>query len=111
MKATITSPGKHTNIGWTLVIPVVRLALLVVAALSMGLRYAVIQMVGWVNRMVEYSQSAPLSGAAVMTFDGGPPCEFCKIVTKELKTSDQNDKRAPGKPAICNFRIASCAGL
>ncbi len=86
----------------------VRLALLLVAALSMGLHYAVVQMVGWVNMTVEYSRAAPLSEALAMTFDGKHPCELCKLVEKELQTSDQDDNRAPEKkpelklpPVIC----------
>ncbi len=86
----------------------VRLVLVLVAALSMGLHYAVVQMVGWVNMTVEYSRTAPLSEALAMTFDGKHPCELCKLVEKELKNSDQDDKRAPEKkmelklpPVIC----------
>ncbi len=86
----------------------VRLVLVLVAALSMGLHYAVVQMVGWVNMTVEYSRTAPLSEALAMTFDGKHPCELCKLVEEELKNSDQDDKRAPEKkmelklpPVIC----------
>jgi hypothetical protein len=86
----------------------IRLVLLLVATLTMGLHYAVVQMVGWVNMTVEYSQSAPLSEALVMTFDGKHPCELCKLVANELGKSDQDDRRAPEKevelklpPVIC----------
>ena len=86
----------------------VRLVLLLVAALSMGLHYAMVQMVGWVSMTVELSQSAPLSEALAMTFDGKHPCELCKLVEQELKKSGQNDERAPDKktdlklpPVIC----------
>ncbi len=86
----------------------VRLVLLLVAALSMGLHYAVIQVVGWVNMTVEYSQTAPLSEALVMTFDGKHPCELCKLVEKELGHAEQDDQRAPEKktelklpPVVC----------
>jgi hypothetical protein len=74
----------------------------------MGLHYALVQMVGWVNMTVEYSQTAPLSEALAMTFDGKHPCELCKLVEKELGNSEQDDKRAPDKkvelklpPVIC----------
>ena len=74
----------------------------------MGLHYAVVQMVGWVNMTVEYSRTAPLSEALVMTFDGKHPCKLCKLVEKELGKSEQDDKRAPEKkmelklpPVIC----------
>lgn len=86
----------------------VRLVLLLVAALSMGLHYAMVQMIGWVSMTVEFSQTAPLSEALVMTFDGKHPCELCKLVEKELKTSDPDDRRAPDRkpelklpPVIC----------
>ena len=73
----------------------IRLVLLLVAALSLGLHYAVVQVVGWVNMTVEYSQTAPLSEALVMTFDGKHPCELCKLVEKELGHAEQDEKRAP----------------
>lgn len=45
----------------------VRLVIVLVAALSMGLHYAVVQIVGWVNMTVEYSQSAPLASTVSLT--------------------------------------------
>jgi hypothetical protein len=74
----------------------------------MGLHYALVQMVGWVNMTMEYSRTAPLSEALAMTFDGKHPCDLCKLVEKELKNSNRDDKRAPEKkmelklpPVIC----------
>ena len=91
----------------------IRLVLLLVATLTMGLHYAVVQMVGWVNMTVEYSQTAPLSEALVMTFDGKHPCELCKLVEKELETSDQDDQRAPKKkpPASTPASPGAASGM
>lgn len=75
--------------------PRVRLLLLLVAALSLGLHFAVVQVVGWVNMTVEYSHTASLSEALVMTFDGKHPCELCKLVEKEMGQPDSDQKRAP----------------
>jgi hypothetical protein len=86
----------------------VRLVLLLVAALSMGLHYAVVQVVGWVNMTVEYSQTAPLSEALVMTFDGKHPCELCKLVEKELGHTEQDDQRAPEKKAELKLPPVVC---
>jgi hypothetical protein len=90
------------------VLHLARLVLLLTAALSIGLHYAVVQMVGWVNMTVEFSQTAPLSEALAMTFDGEHPCELCKLVDQELNQSGQNDQRAPDQkselklpPVIC----------
>ena len=65
--------------------------MMLVAALSMGMHYAVVQLVGWVNMTVEYSQTAPLSEALVMTFAGKHPCELYKLVAKELGNSEKDD--------------------
>lgn len=86
----------------------IRLVLMLTAALSIGLHFAVIQMVGWVSMTVEYSQKAPLSEALRMTFDGKHPCEICKLVEKEMSQSDPDQKRTPDlkselklPPVIC----------
>lgn len=69
----------------------VRLVVMLVAALSMGMHYAVVQLLGWVNITVEYSQLAPLSAALATTFDGKHSCELCKLVAKELRHSQQDN--------------------
>lgn len=86
----------------------IRLVLMLTAALSIGLHFAVIQMVGWVSMTVEYSQKAPLSEALRMTFDGKHPCEICKLVEKEMGQSDPDQNRTPDPkselklpPVIC----------
>jgi hypothetical protein len=80
-----------------------RFALLLVVALSMGLHYAVVQMVAWVNMTVEYSQTMPMSEALVMTFDGKHPCELCKLVEKELGNSESDGKSTPEKKQELKF--------
>ena len=99
----------------------IRLVLLLTAALSMGLHFAVIQMVGWASMTVEYSQKAPLSEALRMTFDGKHPCEICKLVEKEIGQHDPDQKRAPDPkpqlklpPVICwvdEIKLVHCACL
>lgn len=86
----------------------VRLVLVVVAALSLGLHYAVVQVVGWVNMTMEYSQTAPLSEALIMTFDGKHPCELCKLVEKELGNAEHDDKRAPETKAELKLPPVIC---
>ncbi len=86
----------------------IRLALLLAVAISMGLHYAVVQVVGWVNMTVEYSRTVPISEALVMTFDGKHPCELCKLVENELKKSAQDDKRAPEKKTELKFPPVVC---
>ena len=88
----------------------VRLVVMLVAALSMGMHYAVVQLVGWVNMKVEYSQTAPLSAALAMTFDGKHPCELYKLVAKELGNSEQDDKRTPEKKAELLFPAGKPVG-
>jgi hypothetical protein len=82
--------------------------LLLAVALSMGLHYAVVQMIAWVNMTVEYSRTVPLSEALVMTFDGKHPCELCKLVEKELQKSDGDDKSTPEKKLELKFPPVIC---
>ena len=69
----------------------VRMVVMLVAALATGMHYAVVQLVGWVNMTVEYSQTAPLSESLVTVVDGKHPCGLCKLVAKELRHSQQDN--------------------
>jgi hypothetical protein len=86
----------------------IRLVLLLVAALSVGLHLALVQVVGWVNMAVEFSHSLPLTEALVKTFDGKHPCELCKLVANELGKSEQLENPLPEQksepkwpPVVC----------
>lgn len=74
-----------------------RLSLLVFMALSVGLHWNVLQMIGWVSMTVEYSQTVPLSDALAMTFDGRHPCKLCKLVAEKGPTSEQTRGSVPLK--------------
>ncbi len=66
---------------------------LVIGALfaSVGGHFALVQTFAWGNMLFEYSRAASLSEAARKTFDGGHPCEMCKLVKK----SRENEERKP----------------
>ena len=85
-----------------------RLLLLLAAALSLGLHYAVVQVVGWVNMTVEYSHKAPFSEALVMTFDGKHPCELCKLVEQEMGKDTPDDPRTPEHKAELKLPPVVC---
>jgi hypothetical protein len=74
-----------------------RLFLVLLAALSVGLHWGAVQLVGWASMTLEYSRTVPLSDALEMTFDGKHPCKLCKLVAKEGPLSENDEKQAPGK--------------
>jgi hypothetical protein len=75
----------------------IQISFVLLTALSVGLQWGVVQIVGWVNMTVEYSHTATISDALLMTFDGKHPCKLCKLVEKAHKGTDKEDQRAPDK--------------
>ena len=67
--------------------------LLLVATLtcSLGLHWALLQSVAWVNMAVHFSRSSPLTEALVKTFDGKHPCSLCKHISKSKSTEKKTD--------------------
>ena len=74
-----------------------QLILVILTALSVGLQWGVVQVVGWIGMTWEFSQSETLSDALKMTFDGQHPCELCKLVAQEGPLADTDGKQAPEK--------------
>ncbi len=64
--------------------------LVVALLISMGLPWACLQSVGWINMMVNYSRQTSFIKAVSMTFDGRHPCNICKAVTEHEKTAQQS---------------------
>ncbi len=50
--------------------------------LNLGLHWFVLQTIAWGSMLVTYSQTASLSEAVEMTFNGENPCAICKVVQK-----------------------------
>lgn len=59
--------------------------LVIALLISMGLPWACLQSVAWVNMVVSYSQETSFIEALGMTFDGRHPCKICKAVTQREK--------------------------
>jgi hypothetical protein len=60
-----------------------RLMAVLLAGLSVGLHWGLVQTVGWVSMTIEFSQRASLSEALEMTFDGEHPCRLCKLAQSQ----------------------------
>jgi len=56
-------------------------------AVVLGAHWLLLQSVAWVGIIVSCSQTAPLTEAISMTFDGEHPCKLC-IVVKEGKKAE-----------------------
>ena len=71
----------------------------------------VVQSVAWVNMIVEYSQTAGLVDAVVMTFDGSSPCKLCKAVDagqqnqSKMPQSVKADKKIEGVCLVSSFVV------
>lgn len=85
----------------------IRLSLVVFTALSVGLHWNMVQMIGWVSMTVEYSQTAPLADALAMTFDGKHPCKLCKLVAEQGPTSEQTRESTPLKKIELSAQLAT----
>jgi len=66
-------------------------------AVVLGAHWLLLQSVAWVGMIVSYSQSAPLTEAISMTFDGEHPCKLC-IAVKE-------GKKAEKKQSLVKFEV------
>ena len=66
-------------------------------AVVLGAHWLLLQSVAWVGMVVSYSQSAPLTEAISMTFDGEHPCKLC-IAVKE-------GKKAEKKQSLVKFEV------
>lgn len=71
-----------------------RLAVLLLACLSVGLHWSALQVVGWVSMAVEFSRTSTVTTALEMTFDGKHPCELCKLV-QSIGPLSESEKQSP----------------
>ena len=56
-----------------------------------------LQVVAWTGMVVKYAQTAPLSTAIEMTFDGDHPCPLCLAIRKAQVGTTQ-EMKAPAPP-------------
>ena len=66
-------------------------------AVLLGAHWLLLQSVAWVGMIIDYSQTATLSEAISMTFDGEHPCRMC-IAVKEGKKAES--KQLQLKPEL-----------
>lgn len=72
-----------------------RIAVVLLACLSVGLHWSALQVVGWVSMAVEFSRTRPMATALEMTFDGKHPCELCKLVQGKGPLSEGEEPSHP----------------
>ncbi len=61
---------------------VLRLAMVLMACVSIGLPWSVVQGFAWARMLVSYAGETSLMQAVEMTFDGEHPCELCQLARK-----------------------------
>jgi hypothetical protein len=78
------------------------LIITILLTVSVGGHWVLLQSVGWVTMVLDYSKDAPLAVAVAKTFDGKHPCKICKLV----KNGRQNEQ----KPDVIKpkFKLDSC---
>jgi hypothetical protein len=76
--------------------------LIMTLMVSMGGHLALLQTIAWGNMLVSYSSETTLSEAMEKTFDGGHPCELCKVVKK----SKSEEEKKPLLKAGMKMEIA-----
>ena len=72
-----------------------KLLLVAVLSCTLGLHWALLQTAAWVGMVATYSQTAPLSEALAMTFDGKHPCNLCKFVRDGHNSERQREAQKP----------------
>lgn len=72
---------------------VLRLAMVLMACVSIGVPWGVVQGFAWARMLVSYAGQTSLMQAVEMTFDGEHPCELCQLARKA------QNKPAPQSPA------------
>lgn len=65
-----------------------KILLALTLAMALGAHWLMLQSAAWVGMIVNYSQSAPLTEAISMTFDGEHPCKLC-LAVKEGRNSEK----------------------
>lgn len=58
---------------------------------SIGLHWALLQSVAWVDMVASYSQDSTLSNALSKTFDGKHPCKLCQAVRAGRRSEKRQD--------------------
>ncbi len=61
---------------------VLRLAMVLMACVSIGMPWGVVQGIAWARMLVSYAGETSLMQAVEMTFDGEHPCELCQMARK-----------------------------
>ncbi len=62
-----------------------------------GVVWNVVQVVGWVKMLHDYSQVMPAGEAWRMTFDGSAPCRFCRL---SQQAEDTAKRELPADAAL-----------
>ena len=85
---------------------VVRLAMVLMACVSIGMPWGVVQGIAWARMLVTFAGETSLMQAVEMTFDGEHPCELCQMARKaQNKPAPQSP--TPEKAAIKFLATAS----
>lgn len=64
-------------------------------AVLLGGQWLLLQSVAWVGMIITYSQTATLSEAVSMTFDGNHPCRMCLVVKEGKKSENKESQLKP----------------
>ena len=78
-----------------------KLLLVVTLSCSLGLHWAILQSVAWVNMAVNFSKSAPLTEALEKTFDGKHPCALCNAIAE----GKRSERKQEAQPPIVKFEL------
>ena len=74
-------PDQTYNVGRVLArLP--KLLIVLALACSIGLHWALLQVVAWTGMVISYAQDRPVTTAVADTFDGQHPCKLCKGIAK-----------------------------
>jgi hypothetical protein len=81
-----------------LVHPLVRFIAVLVLVLTLGLHWAMLQVVAWTGMIIVYSQDAPVRTALQKTFDGKHLCPLCKAIKQGRSEEKQKQEKQQVKP-------------
>lgn len=82
-----------------------RYLIVVALAGSIGLHWALLQVVAWTGMVVSYSQDGTITQAVAKTFDGQHPCKLCRQIAKEQQT----EKKAECKVELAKLEFSYAA--
>ncbi len=78
---------------------VLRLAMVLMACVSIGLTWSVVQGFAWARMLVSYAGETSLLQAVEMTFNGEHPCELCQLA-RQAQSQPVLPSPVPEKEAV-----------